>query len=567
MSAQTGRASLAPPPPSSTRVERAAYRIRSIREDPNPVWMREMRQAARLTRTPIILATVTGVMALLMCSVGGIASVGAEPAKVGSALFHTFFSLAFAVVTWVAPAVAAGTIASERGGRTWEALVLTGLGPTVIARGKFLASLTYISLYVVMLVPVGALPFLFGGVTATEVFAAFALLLLFAVLSVAFGLSLSSKLANSAVAIVVTLIIAIPLSILTYVMLGPVLSIAVHDLWSSVPAGPPVWLPSAYVRADFGLEYVVFLVAIPLVATVLPAWLLYEVTVSNMRSLSDDRSSGIRRWFLVATPAMVVACAAPAFAVPSDEWAAATMGLAFFCAYLVFMAFVFTGEPAGPSRRVRVHWEREGASALRRFLGPGVLNACSLLLGLGLGGIAALALAGVGAVTLAKGTSTAVSNERILACAVYAAAFFCFVVGFAAWARSRALGSAMPRVLLFAALFAAFVGPWIVMAITGVLTQSMGDSIVVGAPSPLFTLVMLDEMDGVSSKRDVVLAAGAISSAAWALIGVGLLGAAKIKVRRVLREHDRGVAELDRLLEAEDRGPQGQDQLAGGQAP
>src|SRR5688572_17869414 len=138
--------------------------------------MRELRQSARLQRTPVILATVTGMMTLLICSVGGVASVTAEPAKVGSGIFHTFFSLAFAVVTWIGPAVAASSIAGERGNRTWEALVLTGLTPAKIARGKFLASLTYVSLYIVMLAPVGALPFLFGGVTATEVLIAFVIL-------------------------------------------------------------------------------------------------------------------------------------------------------------------------------------------------------------------------------------------------------------------------------------------------------------------------------------------------------------------------------------------------------
>ena len=108
-------------------------------------------------------------------------------------IFHTFFSLAFAVVTWVGPAVAANTIAGERSGRTWEALQLTSLTPRSLARGKFLAAYTYICLYIVMLVPVGALPFLFGGVTATKVLIAFALLFVVAVLAVAFGLSIQRE--------------------------------------------------------------------------------------------------------------------------------------------------------------------------------------------------------------------------------------------------------------------------------------------------------------------------------------------------------------------------------------
>ena len=172
--------------------------------------MRELKQAARLQRTPIILSVVTGMMTLLICSVGGVASTTAEPAKVGVGIFHTFFSLAYAVVTWIGPAVAANTIAGERSGRTWEALQLTGLGPRRIARGKFLAAYTYICLYIVMLVPVGALPFLFGGVTATEVLIAFLILFLLAALAVAFGLSVSAKFQSPAAAIIVTLLVALP---------------------------------------------------------------------------------------------------------------------------------------------------------------------------------------------------------------------------------------------------------------------------------------------------------------------------------------------------------------------
>ena len=66
-------------------------------------------------------------MTLFICSIGGIASVAGEPAKVGVALFHVFFSLAFFVVTWSARRSPPTRIASEREGRTWEALLLTGL--------------------------------------------------------------------------------------------------------------------------------------------------------------------------------------------------------------------------------------------------------------------------------------------------------------------------------------------------------------------------------------------------------------------------------------------------------
>jgi len=254
MSAQTGVPSIPPPPPSVRGIFALNTHFKRLTTDPNPVWMRELRAAARLQRTPVILAVITGMMTLLVCSVGGVAAMSSEPARVGTWLYHTFFSLTYALVTWMGPAVASTTIAAERSGRTWEALELTGLGPANVARGKFLASLCYVSLYLVMLAPVGALPFLFGGVTAFEILLAFVLLGVFAVLSVAFGLAMSSKLGSPAVAILATLLVSVLCSILAYGALGIGLSYAANDLWPGVVGGAPVWLPTAYARADFGGE-------------------------------------------------------------------------------------------------------------------------------------------------------------------------------------------------------------------------------------------------------------------------------------------------------------------------
>ncbi len=553
MSAQTGRPTLAPAPPSSRRVERARIQVARMREDPNPVWMRELRQAARLGRTPIILAVVTGMMTLLIAAIGGAVSVTAEPAKVGVALFHVFFSLAFAVVAWVAPAVAASTIAAERSGSTWEALLLTGLGAPTIARGKFLASLTYIGLYIVMLAPVGALPFLFGGVTATEVMAAFVLLMLFAVLAVAFGLSVSSKFSSSAVAIVVSLLVAVPLSIVVYVGGGVGLSYLAHSVWPGVPEALPVWLPTAYARADFGVEYLVFLVLTPVTIVALPAWFLYEVTVSNMAGPSDDRSSGLRRWFLVSTLALTAVAAVPAFIVPDDRWAAAVIGMIATNVFLAFCAFVFAGEPLGPSRRVRVHWDRQEVGRLKRYLGPGLMPAASLLLILGVGGLVLDGAAGVVAELLGSAPDPMQNAYRVMAFAGYSVGFLVFVVGFMAWVRARSSASTAPRLLLLAMLFLAMVGPWIIMAIAGVLTKREDSAMVLAAPSPVYAIQMMKEL-GRTKPDQLVIGAGAVCAAAWGLLGLGLLGAGGARSRRVVREHDAALAKVDAMLRAEDEG-------------
>ncbi len=510
--------------------------------------MRELRQSARLKRTPIILAVVTGMITLLISSIGGLASVQAQPAKVGLALFHTFFSVAFAVVTWVGPAVAASTIASERSGRTWEALLLTGLGAPSIARGKFLSAFTYISLYIVMLAPVGALPFLFGGISAAEVLAAFALLFLFAALSVASGLALGSKFASQAAAVIVTPMVTISLSLLIYVLMGPLLSIVVHDLWPSVPAGPPVWLPTAYFRADFGLEYVAFLILSPIACIALPAWFLYEVTNANLAGPSDDRSSGLRVWFLISTPIIALTLLATAGVVGDKEAFAIVLAVLF--AFLLFAAFLFAGEPLGPSERVKVHWERQRQSRVRRFLGPGIMEASVLQAALGLGSIALLIVGALMSLGYTSGPASKKDFAAIVAFGLYGAAFALFLVGLSAWLRSRATSGTTPRLLMLGTLFFASVGPWIAMAVTGVLAEKGFEAIVLTAPSPTYAVVMLDAVGTPGARGQLI--AGAVCAAAWAFLGAGLLAAAGQRVRRRLREHEATIAQVNALLTAEE---------------
>jgi ABC-type transport system involved in multi-copper enzyme maturation permease subunit len=554
-----GRASAAPPPsvpapPSSLRGDaRHSTLFGRLSENPNPVWMRELKQAARLQRTPIILAVVTAMMTLLICSVGGVASTTSEPAKVGVGIFHTFFSLAFAVVTWVGPAVAANTIAGERSGRTWEALQLTSLTPRSIARGKFLAAFTYISLYIVMLVPVGALPFLFGGVTATEVLIAFALLFVVAVLAVAFGLSISAKFSSPAAAIIVTLLVALPVSLLVYGGGGVGLSYAAHEQWPGVPAGPPVWLPTAYVRADFGLPYFAFLVLLPAVLTAIPAWLFYEVTVANMGAPSDDRSTRLRVWFLTSLPALTLSTLLVTWASHDLEWvyAAGALLWAFGC----FGAFLFAGEPLAPSVRVLTHWRQQGASALRRSLGPGILSASTLLALLTLLGLGSSAALG------AIEAKSAMDRDALLAFHGYGMAFFGFVVGFTAWARSRSHNTSTPRVLLAAALFVAFVGPWIAMAVAGLITNQHDEAMLMASPSPTFAMTMVQAISTSAPDAGLVATAGSACAAAWALIGVGLFAASGLRVRARVTAEEVARAKLQRAFDEEEAAQQ-----AGGQA-
>ena len=543
MSVQSGSPSIPPLAPGSSLLARGRWGFSRLTRDPNPVWMRELRQSARLARTPVILMAITIAVALLISSVGGIASVTAEPAKVGVGIFHTFFSLAFALVTWLGPAVAANTIAGEKNGRTWEALALTSLTPASIARGKFLAAYTYVAMYLVMLAPVGALPFLFGGVTATEVILAFFCCFVFAALAVAFGLALSSKFQSSASAIIITLILALTTSFATFTGLGVALSVAVHEQWPGVAQGPPVWLPTAWVRADLGLPYLAFLVVLPAVAVLVPAWLFYEVTIANLAGPSDDRSTRLRVWTIVSSLALTACCGIVAVATRNVDWAKAQGSFLFL--FFLFVVLMVAGEPLGPSRRVRVAWDREGRSRALRALGPGVVPATAWLVGLVLVGFAASI--GVGLLTLTKPTD----RDVLLAFDGQLLAFLLFLCGLSAFFRTRAETPVVPRVLLVVTTVVAAIGPWIVMAIAGVVTQTSDGTLALASPSPTYAFVLAEEIQRSSVNLPNLILPAILCSAGYALFGLGLFTMAAGRAHaRLVQERER-VSQLEALLDAE----------------
>ena len=86
-------------------------------------------------------------ISLLMCSIGGLAAAdNTSPASSAAASSRSSSRSPTSSSSSSGPTVAANSIASEREGRTWEAVLLTGLTPKDIARGKFLAAYTTIAL-------------------------------------------------------------------------------------------------------------------------------------------------------------------------------------------------------------------------------------------------------------------------------------------------------------------------------------------------------------------------------------------------------------------------------------
>lgn len=536
--------------------------LERVLRDPNAIWIREMRQSSRLARTPWVLFGLTLALSLLLCTIGALsASSDTSPASIGQILFQVFFSMAYLVVVIVGPAVAANAVASEREGRTWEAVQLTGMRPQEIARGKFMAAYSTVALYLLVLAPVGALSFLFGGVTATEVVVAFAFLFLLSGLAVAFGLAVSSLMTNLRGAIVVTLMMAIVIGPMLYFFGGFLASFGIHEVWNEVPEAFPIWLPLAYSRAPFGLEYLLLLVGIPLLLVVSPAWFFYETTIANLSGEADDRSTGLKRWFAFCAPLVALAATVPAAIAGEDDkrLVLGLLGQSFLCLFLACAAFLFTSEPPGPSRRVRVHWDRDRAGFFRRLFGPGLPNTTILVAVLGFACIWFCATADM---VLAHFFGTPAGRSRALGqfffFALYASGFFLFVSGLTAWLRSRGQTPWVARMVGGAMLFLICAAPWVVAAIGGSLAHGHGDDwLVIGAPSPFFAGVMVSWMESTSHAGSTMpmVEIGAACSLGWGLLGVALTGMASHRCRVQVREHEAAVHAAEAALRAEEEAP------------
>ncbi|MFO0589768.1 MAG: ABC transporter permease [Polyangiaceae bacterium] len=555
MSVQTGEA--VPSGPASRRLgDRARFRFDVLRSDPNPIWIRELKQAVRLARTPVILCVLTMLMTMLIAGIGGVATADNSPSTTGIILFHVYFSLAYFVVTLVGPTVAANGIAAEREGRTWEAVLLAGLEPGMIARGKFLAAYTTISLYIVMLAPVGALPFLFGGVTATETIVAFLFLFLIALMSVAFGLSISSKMTSMRGAIAVTLLLALPFSVITFSLFGPGLSMVAHKAWPNVPEGPPIWLPTAYSRAPFDLTYVLSLFVTPVIAVVVPSWFMYEVTIANLTSATDDRSTGLKKWYLVCAPILALVGLAPIIGtVSTKDTAELTMVSAgLFLLVMTFSIYLFQGDAIGPSRRVTAHWDRRRAGRFARWMGPSVMRSSVLQLVIGLFGLGLIVFTGA-ALASARSTYDEIAAQQVLLYGMYAAGFFVFLLGVGALMRINAKTTMNARLGLAGVQLAIVITPWVVTAIVGVLGSNSGggftdDMLAIAAPSPIFVFVAVAKLD--TTTPSLLPGAAALMALVYAVLGAICLLLAGKRSAGIVQRHEAMLAETDRLLAEED---------------
>ncbi len=549
--------------PFSTRA-RPAPRGGGFVGEPNPLLVRELRQSLRLPRLPWQISAVVALVGLGMLSIGSLEGPRGRPAQLGVGLFQGFVSVLFGYVCLMGPATAAGAIATEREGRTLEPLLLTGLTPSDVARGKFLAAFGTIALQVMALFPLAAIPFLFGGVTAAELIVAMLYVIIAAAVSVAFGLAVASRTQTLRSALAVSVILpaaALPVGFGIMLALGEAVT---RRKWPFLQGGGPIWWASAYTSVPFGLDYILWLVLWPLLAIGLPFWLFTSMTAANLAGANDDRSTGVKRWFLGATLAISIVGFLTCFRVEASGALAAAIVMQVLIAVLLMIGVaLIVGDPLAPSRLVRARWERRGAGPMRRFLGPGLIRGAMLVLLSALVALAACFAGGamgsqLGGLRNVLGTASTSAGQASAANAlavviIYTFLFTVFLVGFAAFLRTRrkSAAPAVARAWTIAVTIIALVVPWILFTILGSLDRSSREAAIFAAPSPAYAYYAFErelKRYGGGTEHTVAALAAAL---AWGAAGLILLGLAWERARRAVATQERAVLVTQRRLDEE----------------
>jgi ABC-type transport system involved in multi-copper enzyme maturation permease subunit len=338
--------------------------------DPNPILLKELRATFRTALFVRFLYLLTGVVAICVLLGGAMfGEGGAAPADVGQALFQLFFGLVLFVLCLVAPSYAATAVTTERETRTYESLILSGMGAWRIVWGKFLAYFGSIVLVVVAIAPVIGVAFLFGGVSPGAVLTAFFWLLVFLATAVSWGLAVSARLESTRIAIVLSTVVFVPVAMMVTGMVTTFGEQA-RRAWGT-PFDGPFWFAEAFPQRIDTWEGWGALVALPLFVFGSIIWFFLASSVAGLRHAGEDRSTPLKQWAAVVSPGSVLAGAIalglvyPALPGTTDVGIFLS-GLGGFVG--LFVGLVFANEPPLPPRA------RRKPSLLRTLLsviGPG----------------------------------------------------------------------------------------------------------------------------------------------------------------------------------------------------
>lgn len=215
---------------SDTAIKPASARSRWSAAIQNPVMLKELRSRMRGNRAFLVLSAYLtllsagiGLIFLIMLASDNALGDPEVYQIFGKAIFGVVVGMELLTISFIAPALTAGAIASERERQTYDLLRTTLLSGRSLVFGKLLSALSFILLLLFAAFPLQSLAFLFGGVAIEEVIIATILLVVSALAFSSFGLFFSSLTKRTLVSTVmayafaILLIFGLPLFIVTAV--------------------------------------------------------------------------------------------------------------------------------------------------------------------------------------------------------------------------------------------------------------------------------------------------------------------------------------------------------------
>ncbi len=157
----------------------------------------------------IMMSVLVGLVYFGLASTANNVGNSSSAQAVGKVVFGIVVGVEMMMVCFVAPALTAGAVSSERERQTYDLLRTTLLPTRSLVLGKLTSALSFLLLLLVVGFPLQALASLFGGVAVEEVLVAFLLLAVSALTFSAIGLLVSSLMKSTLASTVISYVAAI----------------------------------------------------------------------------------------------------------------------------------------------------------------------------------------------------------------------------------------------------------------------------------------------------------------------------------------------------------------------
>lgn len=211
----------------------------------NPIINKEFRSRMRNLRTYIVVTIFVGLMSIsagvvvfLLVYASGQPGSAVIWQRAGQFVFYTLFLIELFLVSFIAPALTSGAIASEKEHKTFDLLRTTLLKSPNIVFGKLVSALSFLFILIVASCPLYALAYTFGGISELEIILAILLIFWTSILNSTIGLFFSSLTKRSLLATILsyTVIAIFTLGLPIIIIMSVVLVIPLMGLGtSSVP--------------------------------------------------------------------------------------------------------------------------------------------------------------------------------------------------------------------------------------------------------------------------------------------------------------------------------------------